>query len=580
MSEASRELGLDMLTAALRNEHWALGGDVDFGARPRGYGYWPKSWEEVDDWFKRFILLAQEIAVVGDKYLSAEIRIALAKELRGLWRFEGLRKTLVELGKVLGQNGGWREGLKAVRSVKRYDYPKSGDGGNDAGRELLDEMEETLKPKNLSDEVRTYVLNEPDEVWQLDEELDLSDSERWEKARERAGARAHQLGAQVAAEPEILGELSREFFMSYGRPTSISFGAGLASACEDLQNLWDQLVGYLEAAGDEPQDCGVLEGVLRVVQGRDESRAQRMLDEAVRNSALRKFIVNLEVSIPLGDTSLKRLQRSLDFDDTPMRQFEHLNWHRLAEEVGETGVGELMLKMLGSREGVKIALRGLSSWVKKFKENSSGPSRVVKQLGLIVSAKLLSLDFGRYDGGVMDVHLSEILRSCWDENELWEETELVWNAYFGRMRTSHVGMWQVQTMTAVLAQKGTIRFLDGMFLEVGLTDTQRFWVFREGILCKNPLLGVRPKLIVDWCRQGDFQNRVRMVSGAIYPFEEERVHGSVISEQALAIIQETRYPSAVLRNFSRFACNPSGQSGSVADEIPETMRSIQDIVAA
>lgn len=564
---SEQELGLGMLKAALRNEYWSLKGDVDFGARPRGYGYWPKTLEEIDDWFKRFILLAQEIAVLGDKHLSAKVRIALAQELRGLWGFEGLRKTLMELGKALGQKGGWREGLKAVRSIKRYDYPKSGDGGEDGCRELLDEMEDTLKPKNLADEIRTYVFNAEHEVWQLDEELYLSDNDRWEKARERASARAYGLGTRVAAEPEIMGDLSREFFASYGRPTSISFGAGLASASGDLQDLWGRLVRYLEAAGNESQDCGVLEGVLGVVHGSDELRAQKMLEDAVRNSALRKYIVNLEVSIPLGAMSLKRLQRSLDFDDTPMRQFERLNWHRLAEVVGEAEAGELLFKMLDSREGVEIALRELSRWVRKFKESDSGPSRVVKRLGLIVSAKFFCLDSGRYDGGVMDVHLSEVLRFCLDENELSEETEEVWNAYFGRLRTSHGGMWQVQATTAVLAQKGTFRFLDGMFLEVGLTDTQRFWVFREGIRSKSPLAGVRLKSIMDWCRRGDFQNRLGMVSEVIYPFEERPDDKLVLSEQALAVIQETRDSSAVLRNIGRFVCNPRGQSGSVSDEI-------------
>lgn len=564
---SEQELGLGMLKAALRNEYWRLGGEIEFGARPRGYGYRPNNLEEVNDWFRRFILVAREMAVMGSDYLSAEIRIVLAQELRGLWRFEGLRRTLVELGRALGENGGWRRGLNAVRSIKRYDYPKSGDTGDDGGRELLDEMEETLTPRNLTDEVRTYVLNAPEEVMELDEELDLSDSQRWEEARERAGARAHQLGIQVVAEPTILGQLSGELFTSYGRPASISFGAGLASACEDLEDLWDRLVGYVEASGNESQDCGVLEGVLAVVQAIDGIRVQEMLDKAVRNSALRKFVVDLENSIPLGAMSLKRLQRSLDFDDTPMRQFERLNWHRLAEKVGETEVGELLLKMLGRREGVEIALRVLSGWVRKFKENSSGPSRVVKRLGLIVSAKFLSLDCGRYDAGVMDVYLSQVLQSCLDENELLEETQGVWNAYLGRMRTSHVRMWQFQATTALLAKKGTFRFLDGMFLEVGLTDTERLWVFREGIRSKSPLLGVRPNLIMDWCRRGDFQNRVRMVSAAIYPFEEGPDDGFVMSEQALAIIQETRDPSAVLKNLSWCACNPRGQSGSVSDEI-------------
>ena len=560
-------LGLGMLKAALRSEYWAPGGDIEFGARPRDDGYRPRTWKEVDDWFKRFILVAREAAMVGNDHVSAEIRILIGVELRGLWRIEGLRETLANSGRVLGENGGWREGLRAVRLIKRYDCRKAGDGTVDDGGDLLDEMEEALKPKNLSDEVRTYVLSAQDQVWDLDEELDLSDSEKWDKARDRAGARAYRLGTLVAAEPEVLDELSQEFFTAYGRPTTIDFGRGMASTCRDPRALWDRLVGCLEVAGDEARDCGVLEGVLKFVHERDEPLAQRILDEVVENCVLRKFMVEIQTSVPLDCTGLNRLHRSLDLGDMPMRQFEYLNWYFLADKVGETGVGKLMLKILDKPGGAEIVLRGLSGWLRKLKRNEFEPSRVLKSVGLTASAKLLRGDSINHNGGVTDVHLSEVLGTCLDGNVLPEETEDVWDAYFGRIRTSHLDMWQMETTSAVLAQKGTFRFLDGMFQDSGLADTQRFWAFREGIRSKSPLSGVRAQLIMDWCRRDDFQDRLRMVSEAIYPFEERQDDELVLSEQALAIIKETEDPSAVLSHLSLSACSPRGHSGSVSDAI-------------
>ena len=59
---ASQQLGLGILEAALKSGPWLSFGTYEFGARPRSFGYQPRTHDELLQWFQRFLALAHEIA--------------------------------------------------------------------------------------------------------------------------------------------------------------------------------------------------------------------------------------------------------------------------------------------------------------------------------------------------------------------------------------------------------------------------------------------------------------------------------------------------------------------------------------
>ena len=569
-TEANEQrLGLGMLKAALRSNHWSSTGAFEFGVRPRNFGYQPGTHEERNGWFKRFIALAQEIAVGGNVDLSAEVRRLFADDLRSLWRYPGLRATLVAMAKALNNQQSWLEGWRAVRLIKRYDYRKANRETILDGTEMLDELDAALNPRRLSDEVRAYVLSAQDQVWALDEELDLNDNQKWQKARDRAATRAYDLGTVVAGEPHVINALSWELFTALGYEHLVEFGRGMASARSDLRTLWNRLVECLEIAGDEARHCGVLEGVLRVIHKHDEPLAQEILDEAVQNGALRKFIVGLQMSVPLGSTGLERLHRALDFDNTPLWQFGFLAWHRPLDTLSETDVRDLMQRILDKPSGAEIVLQGLAMRLHALKDDNLTLNSDLKELGLRASAVLLSQDVDSFRSDVTSHYLSEVLAPCLDETEFPEKTARVIDACLERLRASYGYVYGLEDAITVLAGKATSRFLDGIFFDPTLEDNHRQEVFREQHDEKNLLSGVSAEALLDWCWQGDFdfQERLSMLSAAIFPFEKEPDgDGVVLSEQACAIIEAARNPCAILRNLSS-SVQPSGWSGSLADII-------------
>ena len=588
MSDQPNEqrLGLGMLRAALQSYHWTAVRNFEFGAQPRSYGYYPKTYGEQDQWFMRFVALAREMATGDDVHLSTRVRALLASELRGLWAYPGLREALVDLATVLNEQQPWLEGWRAVREIKYYDYRKTGgakllekidempesERPSDEetktyvlGAELLEKLDETLKPERLADEVRTYVLGVGHELFALDEESNSDDNQGWQEANSRAAVRAYDLGRAVADGSHVLDELSGELFTAQNGHL-FEFGKGVASKCNDLQGLWERLVEWLELAGDQACHGGVLCGVLEVIHNRDEPLARQILDEAVHNLILRRFIVALHLMIPLERTDVERLLRSLDFEDAPLRQFGNLAGHRPLDTLSEADIGDLMLKMLDRPEGAEVVLDGLSMRLHGLKDDNLTLGPDLKRVGLLASAALLRHGADYYDGSSIDLHLSEVLKSCMDEVEFPKETSEVFDAYLTRLRESYGYVVGIESAVEVLAEKATFRFLDGIFFDPALKD-YRHAIFREGRDEENPLSGASITTLLDWCGQGGFQGRLIMLSRAIYPFEKElEGDGVVLSEQAYAIIDVASDLYEILRNFSSFV-KPNGWSGSLANII-------------
>ncbi len=560
-----QQLGLGMLRAALQSAYWSSIGAFEFGARPRSYGYQPKTYEEEDQWFMRFIALALEVASTKNIELSDQARDLLATELRGLWKYPGLRTALRDLARALNDQRPWLEGWKAVRSIKHYDYSEGNEYEIPADAELLNELDERLRPRQLADEVRIYVLSQ--NQFKLDEKFDFNSNQKWEESRKRADERAYNLGIAVAKEPKVMDEILQDIFTAQSIYIT-EFGRGLALKSNDLRSLWEHLIGKLELVSDQAYHCYVLNGVMEVIHKRDELLAQRILDEAVESRTLRKFIVNLQVSVVLDRTGVKRLLRSLDFEDTPSCQFQSLAWHHPLDTSREEYLRDLMLKILDRPDGALTVIEGLYKRLHILKDKKLFLSSDLKRIGLLASAALL-----RHKSFRSGFHmLSEVLKSCMDEAEFPEETSDVFDAYFVRLKKLYGYSGDIGEVTAVLIEKATFRFLDLIFFGPTPKDYRYRRIFNE---LHRPFSNVNNATLFSWCRQGNFQERLNMISEAMCPFEEEpESNGVVLSEQAHSIIDATKDPNTVLRNFSTFV-QPRAWSGSAVSIIVKRRRAFE-----
>ena len=115
-----------------------------------------------------------------------------------------------------------------------------------------------------------------------------------------------------------------------------------------------------------------------------------------------------------------------------------------------------------------------------------------------------------------------------------------------------------------MVEKEPFQFLDGIFFDPAFGDLHHRYVFGEWSHRKNPLSNVDGTTLLNWCRQGDFQERLIMLSKAVHPFDEApEGDGIILSEQSHAVIDATQDPSTILGNLCSSVRLKVG-SGSVA----------------
>ena len=558
-----RMIGLEMLHAALKSGRWVSFATFEFGARPRSFGYKPETQEEQDDWFIRFLAVAGEVAAGEDPEMSDRARDLLASEFAELWRYPGLRLALKSTANSLRDRKSWPEGWRAILSIKYYDHSEAEDRGTPDGLDLLNELDDYLRPATLVDEIRAYVCGIGHQQFSLLEEFDDDDRLGWQEANSRAAQRAYDLGISVVNDPGILDQISHDLF-TCETGYLIEFGRGLASAWDESRLLWDRLVEYLERLEGSARHCQILYGVLDVIHRRDAPLAKAILDEAATNGALRPFIVNLYGSVPMSRDTISVFFRTLEFSDTPLNQFSFLASQPLPRALPEPLLCRLFLEILAKTGGAQIVITGLSMRVRLLEDGELGFGSDLKRIGLLACTSMLS-DSSHYRRPFDDRHLARVLDQCLDEPRFPNETTDIMDAFVFKARDTYGSLVGLNASAAILATKIPFRFLDSIFLHPDLEPFHRRELFTEGSIGTNPLAGVDGAILIEWCGRGEFEYRLAVLAQAIHPFAGSAAGaGTRFSAQARAIIDHAPEKSDVLRHFAN-SVRPRGWSGSLAD---------------
>src|SRR5262249_14596577 len=137
-----------------RTRNFHASHSFEFGARTRDYGYWPRTQDEIDHWFKVALRVARRLAC-SDHPNAAEARTLLARFFSDPWMLSGLVDELEAITRELSQYQ-WQEGWIGVRKTlsrqKTKMIPDS--------RRRLEALELLLRPNDLVSRTRAVVLTE------------------------------------------------------------------------------------------------------------------------------------------------------------------------------------------------------------------------------------------------------------------------------------------------------------------------------------------------------------------------------------------------------------------------------------
>jgi len=545
-----RALGVLGLKAVLEASHFLSVNEFDFGARPRDFGSWPRTFDDLRHWFNAVLTLV-ELFACRNTPATAHVRAALAEQFRGVWNRGGVPAELGTLCQKLNETRFWPEGWLAIRQTLDFD----GKGMPPDCLAQLVSIEHSLRPVDLPQKVRSIVLSTRDHGIDLDEYEDHT-SDDISARMQRTEALAKDLGIAVATDGAILDELLPELVSFDGRLWS--FGEGLHVGAADPLQLWNRLVTALAATDESLRKPQVLRGFLHGVHEKDPALASTLLDQSVEHEILAPWYPFLQITLPIDEKGVARLKRSLALGKTPARMFTYLMYGRATDPIPAADLQELLLTIAAMPDGYDVAVEILH-----MRLHSDNDQKKSTQPGLVAAGceLLRQLTFTKNDRE--DYRIGAIAKYCLTGDQgpgVVQEVCVRLKDAVTKYQTnafSHDdlldGLFSVQPVAALEGLCGG----DAKDLESGVS-----------MLCdvgsrKHPLAVVPDKDLLDWC---DKQAQTRYIALAqvitiSLPMKDGAPRWTKIARQFL---ERAPDPGAVLQQFTAQFMPSSGWSGSLA----------------
>lgn len=343
------KLGLDLLDAMLESHWFGATDSFDFGARPRTFGWQPKTAAEVQAWFKPALAFLREQILAGNLRAEPAKKI-FADRFRQLWWNTGLQPELAESMALAAAGGFWPEGWIATRATLKY-----AEAGADTSN--LQSLEERLRPSNLLEKARAYGFSKGYGSLDVDEFDDGSqDDEKPSSRWDRVEAYTKEIAKAVATDDDVRAELLPDLVRS-GVQRPWSFGEGLACGTSAPEVIWDELVQSIRAAPLDDAEPAILRSFLRAWSMRDEDAVEARLDVVLRDPLLGRWFPFLQTAIhPLNEAAKARIRLSFNLGLTSGWSYQSLAYGRVPDQFSPVEFAALIAGIAELEQGDGCAL--------------------------------------------------------------------------------------------------------------------------------------------------------------------------------------------------------------------------------
>lgn len=549
-----QELGLLLLDAALEAWHFSPSHEFDFGARPRDYGYYPKTREEIIRWFDTFIGICTRLAL-SDQPIAEQARKLLAGKLRGLWTKGGMFEALEEAARQIQGQSAWNDGWIAVREIIRYD----GKGFDEEIGERLHRLEKLLKPVDLLEQARPFALSDQYRAFALEDDFDNDDAYAgWYRAEETT----RKIGAQVAQHADTLGVLLPDL-VSTNNTRLHSFGQGLADGCSDKQDLLQRLRTALAKTPPKKRQFNVIRGFLSSCAKSDPSFYNATLDDLIGDDVLGPCFPILQTTSTIDQRGVERLHEALELGKAQIHMFQHLAG-RAHEFINDDELARLLRKVISKEGGVDVAFEILQ--MRFHGRNEDSPPCSDKLMA--VARDILSIyDFDKKRGSqsYRDYQLAEVARTCLKGQDGSRTATQIGQHLAQAMMNHRIYAFDYPNLLKSLAHTQPIVFLDVFLGDNDIEDQLRkricsvYFERRD-----NPLNQISDNELLSWCEH-DASVRYPRVALVLEAFKKSDETGRLEWKPVVyAIFERAPELEAVLVHLSD-GIKPMSGSGSRAD---------------
>jgi hypothetical protein len=546
--EKQRALGEIVLDAMMQTQMFSSVHEFEFGARPRDYGYHPRTGDDVKHWFRSVLTTVRRLITRTEA--RPRVLATLAANFRGLWTHAGMHQELAQICQEVSGTMFWPEGWIAVRETQHYD---SSSFGSETLAKLV-AIEALLRPKDIPQRVRSIVFAkhsffdpDPEEGRQLD----------FAAAYEKIEEAARELGEVVSSDASLYG-LAADLVSNEGHLWV--FGVGLAIGASKPLDVWHRLAKQLSNTRVSDRRIHVFLGFLHRLSEKSCQLAEDILDAAIDDDTLSAYYPMLQAAAGVNARGLDRLVQSLRAGKIPINVYRNLSGGRATEHLTGGQMRQLIGEIAKKAEGFDIAVEVLSMRIHTERQRNAAPDLELLHAGreLIQQIPLGSRDARE------DYHAGEIVKFCFEGEEGRAAAHDISSRLRELVLKRTAFLFAHDDLLHALLSVQPAATLDGLFVAeptamMASVLEHSFWDRR------NPFAGVPDGKLLSWC-DVDPTTRYPVIAGVIGIYASEQGSERGWSNIALRLLENAPDRIEVLKRFMR-QFEPSGWIGSHASAI-------------
>ncbi len=538
----NQNLGSLLLVAALKVQFFDSPHEVAFGARPRDFGYQPKTLGEVAHWYRTFIDICTRLALSAQP-IAEQARNILADNLRELWTEAHMFEALEISARQLQEQKAWNEGWIAVRSIIRYD----GKEFEEKISERLHNLENLLRPNNLLEKARTYALLGPPAPFELGD--DFGNIKDATSAAQHVEEITREIGTQVAQDIDTLNALLPEL-VSTNNTRLDSFGRGLADGCSDKPEIWHILYAQFQKTSPENRQISVFLGFLASCAESDPAFYHSTLDALINDDVLGEWFPFFQTTAAIDQRGLERLNEALDAGKARIHTFQRLAGGRTHESIGDDDLADLLRKILSREGGIGVVIDILDMRFHRPGEEAAYSSSL-----LAVARDVLSIypfPDNHYPNSGLDYDLARIAEICLKGREGKVAATAICHHLAETRPNGHVSASDYPDLLNNLARAHPLVFLDVFLGDNWPKDYQRRIMFSDGSFARhgNPINQISDTDLLSWCDR-DPENRYPLIASAIRPFSVSTETGKLAWKPIVhSIFEKAPNLAIILEHFA------------------------------
>lgn len=562
----STECALSALDEMLEAWHFSSSHEFEFGARPRDFGWQPKTYKEISDWYH--LVIQYILSLLKQSHPFGErLRGMLASSFRGLWTKAQVYDDLeIAVAQISAQQP-WTEGWISVRETLRFD-------ANEMPEHIvrrLRAIEDSLKPRDLLEEARAYAFTEAWRAFDLTDDDDKKPQTGASSRYSRVNDHTEALGRAVANVPDVLAALLPELSSGNKGERRWSFGIGLANGAVNPMNMWRILVGGLAAAPEDQRNIHVLRGFLSRMATLAPDRAATFLDDSISDPVLGPWFPILQCSVDIDERGVNRLLAAIQRGLAPVWRYGQLTIGRATDPIAPDKLRALLTSISALPGGYEVAVDVLHMKFFSMRDAGTPVDRALLECGRDL---LRQIEFVKVKRN-LDNELARIVDACLIGADAAECTEQICSAFASALSNYRASAYDYGSfLKSLFAAQPEIALT---ILLTGRRDGVTRWLMREVFSDReSPLDAVPLNVMVTWAAANP-DERFPALANVIKLFAGGDDGDGAISPAALELLNASPDKMAVLAGYQDRFC-PSCWSGSLAHILEKRRTAIQKLL--